>query len=60
MFGSTKTKIICEADVSNIQWCDSAVIVSVKNGKGTLTHIGIIKKTERLQSLQRRLYFQAD
>ncbi len=38
VFGRTKTEIICEADVSDAIWCDSAVIVSVKNGKGTLAH----------------------
>ena len=39
MFGRTRTKIVCEEDVSKVNWCDSAVVVSVKNGRGTLTHI---------------------
>ncbi len=38
MCGRTKIEIICEADTSTARWCDSAVIVSVKNGKGALAH----------------------
>lgn len=33
-----KIKIIGEIDVTDIFWCNSAVLISVKNGKGALTH----------------------
>lgn len=33
-----KVKIIDEIDTGKYPWCDSAVIFSVKNGRGSLTH----------------------
>lgn len=34
----SKVNILREIDVSKHFWCDSAVLFSVRNGKGTLTH----------------------
>ena len=39
MFRKPDVKIIRRIDTSDVLWTDDAVIVSVKNGKGTLTHI---------------------
>lgn len=34
-----EVKLLFEPDLQEINWCESAVVVSVKNGKGLLTHI---------------------
>ena len=34
----TDAEIIKSINVSNIEWCDEAVLIHVKNGKGTLAH----------------------
>ena len=35
---TAKVKIIKSINVDDIAWCDEAILFSVKNGKGTLTH----------------------
>ncbi|MGN0585765.1 MAG: hypothetical protein ACI4JF_00645 [Oscillospiraceae bacterium] len=39
MFGSTKINILRKAKIPRAAWCRSAVLVSVKNGRGALAHV---------------------
>lgn len=45
MFGKTKIQILDNIDIPSKRWYDSAIIVSVKNGKGTLKHVRENKNT---------------
>ncbi|MBQ8781200.1 MAG: hypothetical protein IJZ72_05960 [Oscillospiraceae bacterium] len=39
MFGKTGIQIIDSIEIPEKSWCDSAVVICVKNGKGTLKHV---------------------
>lgn len=39
MFGSTKINIMRKVKIPHADWCRSAVLVSVKNGRGALAHV---------------------
>lgn len=38
MFNLPKVDIIKLVDVKDVDWCEEAALLRVKNGKGTLTH----------------------